>query len=326
MRVIVEMRAGSHLYGTATPASDTDIKGVFVPDGRDLLLQRVPQTVSSGRAKAAGERNRPDDVDRELFSLQRYLELLAEGQTVAVDMLFAPDAVLCGAPDPLWQEIRANAGRLVSRRASTFVRYCRQQASRFGMKGARMAAARAAAALLAEAEAKHGTVATLSTVAPALEALAREHAAIGFADLPMPGGRIVRHLDIGGRRAAYTGSIKAARSLAERMVESYGARARQAESNEGVDWKALSHAVRVGREALELLRTGRIVFPLACAPHLLAIKRGELPYDDVAAAIDRLLLDVEGAAERSTLRDAPDLAFIEALVLRAHRAAILEAS
>jgi predicted nucleotidyltransferase len=44
MRLIVEMRFGSHLYGTATPLSDLDYKGVYLPDGRDILLQRVRGT------------------------------------------------------------------------------------------------------------------------------------------------------------------------------------------------------------------------------------------------------------------------------------------
>ena len=42
MRRIVELRAGSHLYGTATAASDTDLKAVYLPAARDILLQRAP--------------------------------------------------------------------------------------------------------------------------------------------------------------------------------------------------------------------------------------------------------------------------------------------
>jgi hypothetical protein len=42
----------------------------------------------------SGKRNRPEDVDRETYSMQRCLELLTHGQTVAIDMLFAPDSVV----------------------------------------------------------------------------------------------------------------------------------------------------------------------------------------------------------------------------------------
>ncbi len=46
MDLIVEMRFGSHLYGTATPQSDLDFKAVYLPAARDILLQRVHDTVT----------------------------------------------------------------------------------------------------------------------------------------------------------------------------------------------------------------------------------------------------------------------------------------
>lgn len=40
--MIVKMLFGSHLYGTQTPSSDTDYKGVAMPSVRDIALGRVP--------------------------------------------------------------------------------------------------------------------------------------------------------------------------------------------------------------------------------------------------------------------------------------------
>ena len=325
MILIVEMRFGSHLYGTATPLSDLDYKGVYVPHGRDILLQRVKGAISQSRPKAPGEKNSAGDVDRELYSLQRYLELLAEGQTVALDMLFAPDAVILCEPRPEWRQIQANSNRLVTRRAASFVRYCRQQANKYGIKGSRVAAARAALAMLVSAEADHGPTARLSAVEEEVTTFASttEHASL--LDVEMPGGRLVRHLEVCGRKMAFTSSIKSAREVAHRLVGEYGERALQAERNEGIDWKALSHAVRVGREALELLRTGRITFPLPYASEILAIKRGERPYEAVGEEIERLLEAVEDAAVRSALRDEPDRDLIDDLVAEAYRTSVLEA-
>jgi hypothetical protein len=91
--------------------------------------------------KPDGEKNAPGDVDREIHSLQRYLALLAEGQTIALDMLFAPKSAMIRQPASLWLEIQDNAPRLVTRRASAFLRYCRQQANKYGIKGSRVSAA-----------------------------------------------------------------------------------------------------------------------------------------------------------------------------------------
>jgi hypothetical protein len=325
MRLIVEMRFGSQLYGTATPLSDLDYKGVYVPDGRDILLQRVRGTITQSRPKAPGEKNLVGDVDRELYSLQRYLGLLADGQTVALDMLFAPDAAMLCEPGPEWREIQANSNQLVTRRAAFFVRYCRQQANKYGIKGSRVAAARAALAMLVSAEADYGPTAKLSAVEKEVTAFASttEHASL--LDMEMPGGRLVRHLEVCGRKMPFTSSIKSAREVARRLVGEYGERALQAERNEGIDWKALSHAVRVGREALELLQTGRITFPLPYATEILAIKRGERPYEAVGEEIERLLEAVEGAAVHSTLRDEPARDLIDDLVARSYRTSVLEA-
>lgn len=90
MTNIVTIKFGSHLYGTSTPASDLDYKSIFIPTVEAILLQSVKDIISITPEKAVGERNKPGDIDREYFSVQRYLHLLAEGQTVALDMLFAP--------------------------------------------------------------------------------------------------------------------------------------------------------------------------------------------------------------------------------------------
>jgi hypothetical protein len=236
------MRCGSHLYGTATPSSDVDVKGVYLPGAAGILLQRVRPTVSVPPARAEGARNAAGRVDAEIFSLDRYLALLAAGQTIALDMLFAPDEALLRPPHDLWTEIRRNAPRFVTRRVGSFLSYARRQAAKFGIKGSRLAAARRALELLRAAEAGRGGQARL--------------------------GRI---------------------------------------------------------EALELLATGRIAFPLACAPHLLAVKRGEVPYAEVAAEIERLAGEVEAAAAASALPDEPDRAFIEGLLFRSYGRRVIDA-
>ena len=163
----------------------------------------------------------------------------------------------------------------------------------------------------------------LARIGPDLEevAAAEEHA--GLLDVVLAHGAIVRHLDLGGRRVPLSASLARARELAERVVGTYGARALEAERNAGADWKALAHAVRVGREALELLASGRIGFPLACAPHLLAIRRGEVPYAAVAAEIEDLVRAIDAAAAASPLPDEPDRAFIEGLVVEAYGRKVL---
>jgi hypothetical protein len=121
-------------------------------------------------------------------------------------------------------------------------------------------------------------------------------------------------IEVCNRKVSFDVSVKQAYEVFSRIYENYGDRARLAQSNEGVDWKALSHAVRVGNEAIELLTTRHITFPLANAPHILKIKRGELSYSQVSEEIEQLLVDVETASAQSSLPPEPDYQFIDDLV------------
>ena len=47
--VLMKVKFGSHLYGTSTPSWDIDFKSVFVPPAREILLQRVRDTITNQR-------------------------------------------------------------------------------------------------------------------------------------------------------------------------------------------------------------------------------------------------------------------------------------
>lgn len=319
MRSIVRIKFGSHLYGTATPQSDIDYKSVFVPPRRDILLQRTKATIANKRPKAEGEKNYAGEIDEEAYSLQRYLGLAAEGQTVALDVLFAPRWAMVEPPAYEWQIIEENRHRLLTRKSAAFVGYCRQQANKYGIKGSRVAAARLAYELLSARVEARGTTARLGEIEPDLIALTatQDHMSLydieGAADIHGV-KRSVRHWEVCNRKMPLTQTIKSACEIMRRIVEEYGHRARQAARQEGVDWKALSHAVRVARQAIELLSTGHLLFPRPEAKHLLDIKLGLLTYQEVAAEIDELLPAAEQAATRSTLPEQADLAWIDDFV------------
>lgn len=324
---IVEIKFGSHLYGTSTPASDLDYKAVFIPSPNDILLQRIKPTITNSRPKQQFEKNVAGEVDIESFALHRYLSLLAEGQTVALDMLFAPIWAMEQEPAPIWQTIVRNRHRLLSRRAASFIGYCRTQANKYGIKGSRVHAVRNIVEWFDDAIATHGHLKRLEVAAETLPSFIAErqleHTSI--ISIPHPSRPDpIPHLECCNRKAPFFTSLKDTRAIFARLLDEYGARALMAERNEGVDWKALSHAVRVGSEALELLATGWITFPLPNAAHVLAIKKGELPYAAVAAEIEELLERVEAAQSMSSLPDAPDHDYIDQLVVAAYRAAVVK--
>lgn len=325
MRNLVRIKFGSHLYGTSTPTSDLDFKSVYLPDARAILLQRVKGSISTKREKSEGEKNFAGEVDEESFSLQRYLSLMAEGQTIATDVLFAPEWSMTEPPSDEWREITANRHRLITRKSAAFVGYCRQQANKYGIKGSRVAAARKALSVLDAAIEVHGTTAKLREIAPIVQQTVAITKHMAIVPIEHISGIMMDHWEICGRKLSYSASIKNARDIMAALVKDYGTRALQAESQQGVDWKALSHAVRVARQAIEMLTTGKVTFPLPDAEHILAIKKGELPYQEVAVEIEQGLVGVEEAAMRSTLQAEPDYQWIDDFVTHAYGAVIAKA-
>lgn len=317
--IVVRVEFGSHLYGTSTAASDRDYKSVYVPGASDILLQRVKGSLGHKVKRFEGDKNSPEDTDDEMYSLQRYLGLLSEGQTVSIDMLFTPKPLITS---PLWDEIRANKDLLLTKRSAAFVGYCRTQANKYGIKGSRVAAAKEATDFFKLHHDRLGNTAKLHEIAELLPSITGEHAKV--LKLDTTPGNSELFFECCNRKVSFGNTIKAAHEIFARIYDSYGKRAQLARTNEGVDWKALSHAVRVANEALELLATANVTFPLPNAAHVLQIKRGLLPYDEVASEIEQLLVKVESASETSTLRDEADQEFIDSLVCRVHRKAILE--
>ena len=219
MRKIVTIKFGSHLYGTSTPASDIDIKSVYVPCARDIALQRVKGSISNKRDKYEGEKNFAGELDEESYSLQRFLDLAAEGQTVALDVLFAPEWAMIGPPAPEWIAIMKNRNRLLTRKSAAFVGYCRQQANKYGIKGSRVAAAREALKLLDLLVEEHGTTAKLGTFEDEIE---RSIAGIEHSetiDIPTGStGIAVKHWGGCGRKMPFSASLKTARDIAKRLA------------------------------------------------------------------------------------------------------------
>lgn len=321
MKTIVRMKSGSHLYGTTTPESDIDYRAVHIPNATDILMQRVADTVGGGRVKADGEKNQPGELDEKSYSIQAFLKLLSEGQTEALDMLFAPDqAILTTTPE--WKVIQAYKDRLLTKKSAAFLGYCRKQAAKYGTKGARVEAAKKAAEFFAKALENFGPTARVGD-ALGMELYGKFDDHTRTEVVETTPSRFETFFVCCDRMVGFNNTVKEAAAMYKRVYDEYGARARAAATNQGIDWKAVSHAVRVGHEALELLTTHKITFPLPNAAHIVDIKLGKIPYATVGEEIEELLVRVEEASEKSTLPDTADKQWIDQFVYECHLEAVI---
>lgn len=319
---IVEIKFGSHLYGTDTENSDLDLKGIYLPDARDILLGTYKKTISTTRPKQPFERNNKDDVDIEIFSIDRYLKLLAEGQTVALDILFAPkESYTFQTHSTVFlEQIFKSRDKILHKNINAFVGYARQQAAKYGVKGFRVAALRETLKWLSFYndnqkiyEIGHDAIYRWITE------IGNDH--IKLIDIANKAQKEVveTHLEVCNRKVPFHATVKYAKQVYQRIFDMYGQRALMAEKNEGIDWKALSHAVRVNCEAQELLTTNFITFPRPEKELLLKIKKGQMDYEDVAIIIENGLATLEESHKNSILREAPDMKWIDNYIYELYR-------
>ena len=315
MNYVIYTQFGSHVYGTDLPTSDLDFKAIYLPEPRDIVLQRVKPTIHENSKKGSERRNRPDEVDIETFSLAQYLKLLMEGQTVALDILFTPLKFHRQPPHPVFEQIFALRDQLISSSVAAFVGYTKQQAAKYGIKGSRMRAVKDTIEFLSQFDgmSKLGAVPTfIEFWIPG-----REH--ICITECKAPNGKIEPHLEVVNRKYPYHATVKYVLERLNEIYAEYGERARQAEKNEGIDWKALMHAVRVAHEARELLSTCQITFPRPERELLLRIRKGEMPYKKVAEIIEQGLESLGPAQEKSILRSHPDPFIADQIVFQAYK-------
>ena len=310
MDLIVKMKFGAHLYGTATASSDLDYKGVFLPGRREILLGRIPKCRSFSTGDSTSK-NQAADMDEEIYSLHYFIQLACEGQTVALDMLHAPEWAWIEHSE-VWRRIVAQRQRFYTKSLRTFVAYAHRQAAKYGIRGSRLNAASQVMALLQRYPAD-------TRLRQVWEELPRtEHC---FEMVASPTG--LRQYQVCGKAFQETVAVSHVIPVLEKFSNDYGQRARLAAENKSIDWKAVSHALRAAIQVREILTLHTIRYPLADAPFLMAVKAGQRDYaTQVAPALEQLMEEVEDLLDRSDLPVQPDAAYWESFIcdtLETHR-------
>ncbi|MFA7204423.1 MAG: nucleotidyltransferase domain-containing protein [Candidatus Caldatribacteriota bacterium] len=293
VKIIVKMIFGSHLYGTNTENSDTDYKGIFLPTKKEIYLNNIPKSINTMTKKNNTEKNSSDDIDTEIYSLHYFLKLACEGQTVAIDMLHASDNMILESSD-IWKEIVLNRQKFYTKNLSAFVGYARKQAAKYGIKGSRL-------------EAMEKVINYLNQFDPD-NWLDRQEI---WNNLPtgehihfLPANEKTKYqmYQVCGKKFLSHVKIENVINSLQRSYDEYGKRAQLAKQNIGVDWKAVSHAIRAAIQMTEIYTKGDLYFPLKQAELLRNIKEGKLDYETfVAPILEKLMDNVEELANKSGL-------------------------
>ena len=328
---------GSRLYGTDGPDSDTDIRGVFLPTKEDLLLGRAPRHYCF-----------KDDRDVSYLSLHYFLQLLTQGETNCLDMFFSytnDKAKICSSP--IYEELIANKDKLITRNVAKYLGYCKSQALKYSIKGDKIQNYEALRELIDSCTSPSSTTLGEWLVHCRImgpdsgdplgdpEDYFKNNIHIGrrfkITDKRLGDHAYLlicdnkeRYIMVSGHLFPKNANINSTKDSIKKCLASYGKRAFNAAEDNGADYKALSHALRVAYQAEELLLEGEITFPLR--PHKrnvirsIKFKTTEMTYDQIIEAIEMDLEHIEKVCMPNTcLPDKPDWDWINAFILRQYK-------
>jgi len=296
--VIMLCRFGSHLYGTDTEQSDMDYKGIFMPTREQIFLGKIPKSMNMN-SNNSDQKNTSEDVDCEMYSLHYFIELCCKGETAALDMLHVNQRNLLLTEGDTWHYIQEERTRFYTKSLKAFVGYARKQAAKYGLKGTRLAVAEELRDTLLIF--KDGT--RLREIRDRLPV--NEHCRFVGAD-----GNGIEMYQWCGKQVQLTAKTEYTYKMVQAFIDNFGERARLAKANEGIDWKAMSHAIRAAYEVKCILRDGTLEFPLRIASTLLDVKLGRLDFTtQVLPLLEDMMEEVEGLSERSTLPEKVNRSF-----------------
>jgi len=316
--VVYITKYGSKLYGTDNPNSDTDYKGIFIPSKKDVLLKRDVEHYNFNSNEET--RNSKEDIDLQLFSIYKFFSLLKKGETGAMDILFS----MFRADTQVYNEeaftkvIMENYKKFYNRNLHSFIGYCVGQSKVYNIRGERFNELHLFVEYFKALVVEKGTE-KLETLYPQIEKMFTEHKFkyINFvmAETSRGSGEAKegQYVEVLGKRFLGTVTIGYFSEKITEMEAQFGNRARA--SAKGVDFKALSHAVRVICEVEELLDNDFITFPLKNRVYITAVKEGKEKLEDVMDYIDQRLNIVQEKLEQSSLPERSDEAFVDELIL-----------
>lgn len=318
LRPLVRTICGSNLHGTTTPQSDVDHKAVHLPAGEDILLQRSEVVHSdSVISKNDDGSNRPDAIDHESYSLYKFARMVARGDIVALEVLFTPDEFIIEQA-PEWPTLRDDAKMLLNSQAAGFVAYAVREANRYSIKIQRVNALEGLIDILKDAILEHGPKTRAEVVRREIEEYAAETDYTSYKE-EVTHKTAVPVVTCCERSMHLTSPLSEVLKLYEKTLDKYGHRTKSAK-DDGYNWKSLSHAVRLARQAYELITTRSITFPRPDAEELLAIKLGQVSFEKVEAILIGMLGAIENAPSILPAETSDEA--IDAFVLAAYRTQI----
>jgi hypothetical protein len=321
--VLYQVTYGSKLYGTSTPTSDTDLKSVYLPAIDDLLLgKRLVATktrVDEHGVKVPDNDSMPDrGVENEFIPFQTFVRDFVKGQTYAVEIAYAVLADGPSAPtrqsEYEFEMVEDMIEFFGNNEVYSMVGFAQKQTLDYVYRGERLNEALRIRGVIEDVmnkfdnsnEVRLDTVNSVTHVSLFDEIKAKT----GLEESTTTNNnRVMRTLELNGRSYVETTTLLHLSHQLQKLIDGYGERTTMAAQTD-VDYKSLSHAVRVYQQSIELLDHGMITFPRPNAAELLFIKQGKQELEFTKELLKEL--DAEVLVKMKTTKVRPRTPQLEA--------------
>jgi predicted nucleotidyltransferase len=273
--------SGSKLYGTSTPESDDDIRGVCIPPMEVLLDPFMKFNVKDSF----------DGEDKAIYDLGKFMSLCADSNPNIVELLFVPEQnTLFTSPE--WKLVVENKNLFLSKNVKhRFLGYAFAQLE---------AIKRHREWFIQPPDHKPTREEFGLKQTPLVSEGALQNVLAVSHELFLP-----EHHDELVRERAYRDAKKKWDNF-QQWQKNRNPKRKGTEEKFGYDTKYASHLFRLMEEGKELLLTGNITFPLPKAKQLLEIKNGFLTYERVLTLASTIEIEFEDLYDRSILPHNPN--------------------
>lgn len=290
MKLLCKVVHGSHLYGTNTKDSDLDYKGVYLPSLEDYFLQKVKNTIDKGTSNS-NIKNTKDDVDYNIFSINKFIEMCLRGDIVAIDMLHATNENILLSTD-VWQDLQSKRHMFYTKNLYSYIGYLKKQVQKYSVKGSKLGDCNILIDYLKSFKPDDLLSNYLNNL-PKLKSI----------DIQLTND----YLLLLEKKFPLNTKLSFVIDALVKFVDKYGDRTKMAENNQGIDYKAISHGFRAGYQLLEICKTRNLVYPLKEKDFLLEVKSGKVDWikDGIKSKLEDLIDEVFYHYENSDLPDLP---------------------
>jgi predicted nucleotidyltransferase len=270
--VILKIRAGSHLYGLNTAQSDEDYVGVYLNTPEEMLglnsSEIIDDSVISKRENS--NKNDKDAIDCTYYELRKFCKLCLNANPTMLEVLFVDDKNIVEC-DEYGKILLSNKNLFLSTKVKhSYIGYAFSQKKKSQVKSENLRDLYFARDEFVKIKNKSDMLYDyLDILKKSLGTKNWKYPDyIQFGDLRFNNQKVRDAI------AKIDARIDKASHRADGMLE------------HGMDYKFISHTLRLLSEGEELLTTGDLKFPLKEKDLLLSIKLGELKPSEVMNIID----------------------------------------